>query len=66
MSEHAEHEHDVYDLRPLESAAKDDESVRIEAAEFLVATRAQQEHRLRVARELEELRRLAVAAPAVP
>lgn len=34
------------------------EAVQMEAAEFLVATRAQQERRLRIARELEALRML--------
>jgi hypothetical protein len=34
------------------------EAVKIEAAEFLVATRAQQEQRLRIAKELQELRQL--------
>jgi hypothetical protein len=32
------------------------EAVRLEAAEFLVATRAQQEGRLRIARDLDTLR----------
>jgi hypothetical protein len=32
------------------------EAIRIEAAEFLVATRAQQEGRLRIARDLDTLR----------
>jgi hypothetical protein len=34
------------------------EAVQMEAAEFLVATRAQQERRLRIARDLEALRML--------
>ena len=34
------------------------EAVRLEAAEFLVATRAQQEAKLRIAKSLEQLRRL--------
>jgi len=34
------------------------EAVQMEAAEFLVATRAQQERRLRIARDLDTLREL--------
>ena len=34
------------------------EAVRLEAAEFLVATRAQQEAKLRIAKGLEQLRQL--------
>ena len=39
------------------------EAVQIEAAEFMVATRSQQEKRLRIARDLETLKTLDDAAP---
>lgn len=39
------------------------EAVRMEAAEFLVATRSQQERRLRIARDLDTLRVLEQPAP---
>jgi hypothetical protein len=39
------------------------EAVQMEAAEFLVATRAQQERRLRIARDLDTLRVLEQPAP---
>jgi hypothetical protein len=39
------------------------EAVRMEAAEFLVATRAQQERRLRIARDLDTLRVLDQPGP---
>jgi hypothetical protein len=44
---------EAYGLRVGQS-----EAVRLEAAEFLVATRAQQETRLRIAKGLDELRHL--------
>ena len=60
---------DQRDLRPDEAALDGDpaeefgvqvdwqsEAVQMEAAEFLVATRAQQERRLRIARDLDTLR----------
>ena len=39
------------------------EAVQMEAAEFLVATRAQQERRLRIARDLDTLRVLEQPTP---
>ena len=39
------------------------EAVRMEAAEFLVATRSQQERRLRIARDLDTLRVLEQPGP---
>jgi hypothetical protein len=39
------------------------EAVRMEAAEFLVATRSQQERRLRIARDLDTLRVLEQPTP---
>ncbi len=39
------------------------EAVQMEAAEFLVATRAQQERRLRIARDLDTLRVLEQPSP---
>jgi hypothetical protein len=39
------------------------EAVRMEAAEFLVATRSQQERRLRIARDLDTLRVLEHPGP---
>ncbi len=39
------------------------EAVRLEAAEFLLATRSQQERRLRIARDLDALRVLERPAP---
>ena len=56
MDEHDPDEQDVeaYGLR----VSHQSEAVRLEAAEFLVATRAQQEAKLRIAKSLEQLRRL--------
>ncbi len=56
MDEHDPDEEDVeaYGLR----VSQQSEAVRLEAAEFLVATRAQQEAKLRIAQGLEQLRRL--------
>ena len=56
MDEHQPDEQDVeaYGLR----VSQQSEAVRLEAAEFLVATRAQQEARLRIAKGLEQLKRL--------
>ena len=56
MDEHQPDEQDVeaYGLR----VSQQSEAVRLEAAEFLVATRAQQEARLRIAKGLEQLRQL--------
>lgn len=56
MDEHEPDEQDVeaYGLR----VSQQSEAVRLEAAEFLVATRAQQEARLRIAKGLEQLRQL--------
>ena len=56
VDEHDPDEQDVvaYGLR----VSHQSEAVRLEAAEFLVATRAQQEAKLRIAKNLEQLRRL--------
>ena len=56
MDEHDPDEQDVeaYGLR----VSHQSEAVRLEAAEFLVATRSQQEAKLRIAKSLEQLRRL--------
>jgi hypothetical protein len=56
MDEHDPDEQDVeaYGLR----VSHQSEAVRLEAAEFLVATRAQQEAKLRIAKNLEQLRQL--------
>ena len=56
MDEHDPDDHDVeaYGLR----VSHQSEAVRLEAAEFLVATRAQQEAKLRIAKGLEQLRQL--------
>lgn len=56
MNDHDPDEQDVeaYGLR----VSHQSEAVRLEAAEFLVATRAQQEARLRIAKDLDELRHL--------
>ena len=56
MDEHDPDDQDVeaYGLR----VSHQSEAVRLEAAEFLVATRAQQEAKLRIARNLEQLRQL--------
>ena len=52
------------DEAPGETCTWQPEAVRIEAAEFLLATRAQQEHRLRVAEELRGLGRRGSVRPA--
>ena len=57
--EHATVQQDEYGVRVNHQS----EAVRLEAAEFLVATRAEQESRIRIARELAELRGLEEAAP---
>jgi hypothetical protein len=56
MDEHEPDEQDVeaYSLR----VSHQSEAVRLEAAEFLVATREQQEAKLRIAKGLEQLRKL--------
>ena len=56
MDEHEPDPQDVeaYGLR----VSHQSEAVRLEAAEFLVATRAQQEAKLRIAKGLEQLRKL--------
>jgi hypothetical protein len=56
MDDHDPDELDVeaYGLR----VSHQSEAVRLEAAEFLVATRAQQEAKLRIAKNLEQLRQL--------
>ena len=56
MDEHDPDDQDVeaYGLR----VSHQSEAVRLEAAEFLVATRAQQETKLRIAKNLEQLRQL--------
>ena len=56
MDEHDPDDQDVeaYGLR----VSHQSEAVRLEAAEFLVATRAQQEAKLRIAKGLEQLRQL--------
>lgn len=57
--EHAAAQRDEYGVRVNHQS----EAVRLEAAEFLVATRAEQESRIRIARELDELRSLEESAP---
>jgi len=56
MDEHDPDDQDVeaYGLR----VSHQSEAVRLEAAEFLVATRAQQEAKLRIAKGLKQLRQL--------
>jgi hypothetical protein len=56
MDDHDPDEQDVeaYGLR----VSHQSEAVRLEAAEFLVATRSQQEAKLRIAKGLEQLKRL--------
>ena len=56
MDEHDPDDQDVeaYGLR----VSHQSEAVRLEAAEFLVATRAQREAKLRIAKGLEQLRQL--------
>ena len=56
MDDHDPDEQDVeaYTLR----VSHQSEAVRLEAAEFLVATRSQQEAKLRIAKGLEQLKRL--------
>jgi hypothetical protein len=56
MDEHEPDEQDVeaYGLR----VSHQSEAVRLEAAAFLAATRAEQEARVRIAKNLEQLRQL--------
>jgi hypothetical protein len=62
MDEHDPDEQDEQDEQDVEAyglrVSHQSEAVRREAAEFLVATRAQQEAKLRIAKNLEQLRRL--------
>ena len=62
MDEHepdAQHQPDDQDVEAYGlRVSHQSEAVRLEAAEFLVATRAQQEAKLRIAKNLEQLRQL--------
>ena len=54
-----EHDPDAQDVEAFGlRVSHQSEAVRLEAAEFLVATRAQQEAKLRIAKNLEQLRQL--------